>query len=192
MQETQQGLGTLVPVESVPPSLQTSLCKHLSSCLLSTPPKDTDIGYLCKTCTQLRVAMALILAPALCDLQLQGPVLPGSIQSLGRGSPQGSDSLLAKSRAAKRMKWNGLRPLFTKYCGDTLQSTRRELGGHWAHSLCPAGDPVGRGESAGPVGYLSGDPQKEAASESLQPCSGSKTWDSSVKPWLLSWGRKDS
>ena len=73
LQETQQGLWTLVPVESAPPSLQTSLCKGLSSCLLSTPPQDTDIGYICKTCTQLRVAMALILAPTLCDLTAAEP-----------------------------------------------------------------------------------------------------------------------
>ena len=83
MQEI-QGLWTLVPVESAPPSLQTSLCKGLSSCLLSTPPQDTDIDYICKTCTQLRVAMALILAPALCDLTAAEPIPPGSIQSLGR------------------------------------------------------------------------------------------------------------
>lgn len=134
-------------------------------------------------------------------LQLQSPVPPGSIQSLGRGSPHGSDSLPAKSRAAKRMKLNGLRWLFSKCCGDTLQSTRCGLGGHWEHiscsaALCPAGDPVGHGESAVPVRYLSGDPQKEAASESLQPCSGSslemQAWESSVKPWPLCWGWKDS
>lgn len=130
MQEAQKGLGTLVPVESVPPSLQTSLCKGLPSCVLPTPAEDTDIAYLCKTCAQLRAAMVLTLAPALGDLQLQGPALPGSIQRLGRGSPRGSDSLPAQSRAATRMKWNGLRPLFTEYCGAALQSTRHELGGN--------------------------------------------------------------